>query len=64
MTHIQGNFEGSALERWEQSHGIIRKVVNGCEYVALDDRQKFDAACNADRQTHFREMMMRASEEI
>ena len=45
MEHIQKDYEGSAIERWEKEHYIVRVVRNGCEYVICTDFKKFQEKC-------------------
>lgn len=41
MNHIQLNFEGTSVQRWEQEHGFERVIRNGCEYVVCKDWEAF-----------------------
>ena len=61
MKHIQEKFEGTSIQEWEISHGIVRQVRGGCEYVFVGDRQKFEAACEVDRLRHARQTMLLAA---
>ena len=63
MKHIQEGFEGTSIERWEIEHGIRRYVKDGCEYVVLEDKDKYDAACADDARRYIRQRMMEAQEQ-
>ena len=63
MKHIQPNFEGTSIQRYELSHGIVREVRNGCEYVMLTDISTFEAACAEDARRHAAMVRMQAQEE-
>lgn len=45
MPHIQENFEGTHMQKWELDHKIVRMVHSGCEYVVCLDLDGFNAAC-------------------
>ena len=61
MKHVQHKYEGSTIQEWELSHGIVRQVRGGCEYVCVGDMHKFESACEADRQRHARQAMLWAA---
>lgn len=49
MAHIQQDFDGSSIQKWELDHGVVRKVINGCEYVICPNFARFQAKCEADK---------------
>lgn len=49
MTHIQQDFEGSHLQKWEHDHGIFRYVRGGCEYVRCADFDRFNAQIDREK---------------
>lgn len=61
--HIQKDFEGSRIHKWELNHGIVRIIKDGCEYVTLVDPGKFAAACEQDDVNYARLKMKWAAEE-
>lgn len=55
MAHIQPEFEGTTLQKWELDHGIARVVRGGCEYVLLTrPLAAFDAQCAREDAEHRR----------
>lgn len=45
MDHIQTDFEGTSIQRWELEHGIARVVRGDCEYVSCANFQRFQEQC-------------------
>ena len=63
MNHLQSDFEGTSIERWEIDHGIERFVKNGCEYVWIANPGKYRAACEEDDRRNRRQYMMEGQEQ-
>lgn len=61
MKHVQYKYEGSSIQEWELSHGIVRQMRGGCEYVLVGDVKKFESACETDRLRHARQAMLWAA---
>lgn len=55
MEHIQKDFEGSSVQRWEQNHHIVRVVDRGCEYVLCTNWEGFQQICEDERNRRKRE---------
>lgn len=62
MEHIQQEFEGSEIQRWELDHGVVRVVRGGCEYVLCTSMEKFAAKCEADKRERRGQMIADAQE--
>lgn len=53
--HIQDNFEGTSIHRYEIDHGIVRYVKGDCEYVVCKDWDGFQRKAEEERQRARRE---------
>lgn len=60
--HIQDNFEGTSIQKWELDHGIARIVKNGCEYVVCVDWDGFLRKAEDERQRARREFIAEQQE--
>ena len=55
MEHIQQDFEGTTIQRWEHEHNIARVVRGGCEYVVCTNWGEFQRKCEEEKQRARRE---------
>lgn len=60
--HIQDDFEGTSIHKWELDHGIVRYVKGGCEYVVCMDWDEFQRKAEDERQRARREFIAEQQE--